>query len=444
MRVTTSRTLFARAVRILPGGVDSPVRAFTAVGGSPLFIRRAHGARLEDVDGNTFIDYVMSWGPLIHGHAPPGLVGAIARAARAGTSFGAPSPLEVELGDRVRRLMPSLERVRFVNSGTEATMSAVRVARAATGRDRIIKFAGCYHGHADSFLVQAGSAALTLGVPTSPGVTRGAAGDTLVASYNDLESVHRVFDAHRDQIAALIVEPIAGNMGLVPPADGFLRALREITSAHGTVLIFDEVISGFRAAPGGAQAVADVRPDLTCLGKIIGGGLPVGAYGGRADLMALLAPDGPVYQAGTLSGNPLAMTAGIWCLDHLTPRLYRHLAALGSRLAAGLAGAAREAGVAVQVNAFGSLLTPFFTDRPVRDYRSATSANAEHYARFFRGMITRGVYPPPSQFEAWFLSAAHTVKDVDKTIAAARKAMRDVRAGRPSCPISRASAGRSS
>ena len=429
MRVTASRKLFARAVRILPGGVDSPVRAFKAVGGSPLFIRRAYGARLEDVDGNTFIDYVMSWGPLIHGHAPPGLVGAIGRAAKAGTSFGAPSPLEVELGERVRRLMPSLERVRFVNSGTEATMSAVRVARAATGRDRIIKFAGCYHGHADSFLVQAGSAALTLGVPTSPGVTRGAAGDTLVASYNDLESVHRVFDAHRDQIAALIVEPIAGNMGLVPPADGFLRALREITSAHGTVLIFDEVISGFRAAPGGAQAVADVRPDLTCLGKIIGGGLPVGAYGGRADLMALLAPDGPVYQAGTLSGNPLAMTAGIWCLDHLTPRLYRHLAALGSRLAAGLAGAAREAGVAVQVNAFGSLLTPFFTDRPVHDYRSATSANAGHYARFFRGMIARGVYPPPSQFEAWFLSAAHTVKDVDRTIAAAHGAMREVGAG---------------
>ena len=429
MRVTASRKLFARAVRILPGGVDSPVRAFTAVGGSPLFIRRAYGARLEDVDGNTFIDYVMSWGPLIHGHAPPGLVGAIGRAAKAGTSFGAPSPLEVELGERVRRLMPSLERVRFVNSGTEATMSAVRVARAATGRDRIIKFAGCYHGHADSFLVQAGSAALTLGVPTSPGVTRGAAGDTLVASYNDLESVHRVFDAHRDQIAALIVEPIAGNMGLVPPADGFLRALREITSAHGTVLIFDEVISGFRAAPGGAQAVADVRPDLTCLGKIIGGGLPVGAYGGRADLMALLAPDGPVYQAGTLSGNPLAMTAGIWCLDHLTPRLYRHLAALGSRLAAGLAGAAREAGVAVQVNAFGSLLTPFFTDRPVHDYRSATSANADHYARFFRGMIARGIYPPPSQFEAWFLSAAHTVKDVDRTIAAAHGAMREVGAG---------------
>ncbi len=429
MKVTASRRLFARAVGILPGGVDSPVRAFTSVGGSPLFIRRAYGARLEDVDGNTFIDYVMSWGPLIHGHAPAGLVKAIGRAARAGTSFGAPSPLEVELGDRVRRLMPSLERVRFVNSGTEATMSAVRVARAATGRERIVKFEGCYHGHADSFLVKAGSAALTLGVPTSPGVTRGVAGDTLVASYNDLESVHRLFDAHRGQIAALIVEPIAGNMGLVPPADGFLRALREVTSAHGTVLIFDEVISGFRAAAGGAQAVMDVRPDLTCLGKIIGGGLPVGAYGGRADLMALLAPDGPVYQAGTLSGNPLAMTAGIWCLDRLTPRLYQHLAALGTRLAAGLAEAARAAGVALQVNAFGSLLTPFFTDRPVHDYRSATSANGEHYARFFRGMIARGIYPPPSQFEAWFLSAAHTVRDVDRTIAAATEAMREVKAG---------------
>jgi glutamate-1-semialdehyde 2,1-aminomutase len=428
MRTTASKKIFARAVRILPGGVDSPVRAFNAVGGSPRFIRRAAGARLEDVDGNTYIDYVMSWGPLIHGHAPAGLVRALARAARAGTSFGAPSPLEVELGERVRTLMPSLERIRFVNSGTEATMSAVRVARAATGRERIVKFEGCYHGHADSFLVAAGSAALALGVPTSPGVTRGAAGDTLVASYNDLESVHRVFDAHRDQIAALIVEPIAGNMGLVPPADGFLRALREITSAHGTLLIFDEVISGFRAAAGGAQSLVDVRPDLTCLGKIIGGGLPVGAYGGRADLMKLVSPDGPVYQAGTLSGNPLAMTAGIWCLDQLKPRLYQQLATLGSRLAAGLASAARDAGVAVQVNAFGSLLTPFFTDRPVHDYRSATSANTAHYATFFQGMLARGVYPPPSQFEAWFLSAAHTVKDIDRTIAAAKSAMRDVKA----------------
>ena len=427
MTTSRSRRWFARAQQILPGGVDSPVRAFKAVGASPLFIRRAKGARLEDVDGNRYIDYVMSWGPLIHGHAPRGLVKALAAAARLGTSYGAPSPLEVELGERVRRRVPSIERVRFVSSGTEATMSAVRVARAATTREKIIKFAGCYHGHADAFLVQAGSGALTLGVPTSPGVTSGAAQDTLLASYNDIASVHRAFDANRREVAALIVEPIAGNMGVVPPADGFLRALRQVCDANGALLIFDEVISGFRASPGGAQALAGVKPDMTCLGKIIGGGLPVGAYGGRADLMDLVSPAGPVYQAGTLSGNPLAMTAGIWCLDHLTPKLYGTLAALGSRLAAGLAGAAREARVALQVNALGSILTPFFTDRPVRDYLSATSANTEQYARFFRAMLARGVYPPPSQFEAWFLSAAHTVKDVDSTIAAAREAMREIR-----------------
>ena len=427
MNTKRSDRLFARAQRILPGGVDSPVRAFKSVGGSPLFIRRASGSRIDDVDGNSYIDYVMSWGPLIHGHAPRGLVKALAAAAKDGTSFGAPSPLEVELGERVRALMPSLERVRFVSSGTEAAMSAVRVARAATGRDRILKFEGCYHGHADAFLVKAGSGALTLGTPTSPGVTRGTSADTLVAAYNDLDSVRRVLDAHRDQIAAVIVEPIAGNMGVVPPAGGFLSGLREITRAAGAVLIFDEVISGFRAAAGGAQALAGVRPDLTCLGKIIGGGLPVGAYGGRADLMELVSPAGPVYQAGTLSGNPLAMTAGLWCLKHLSPKLYKTLAALGGRLAAGLAGAAREAGVALQVNAVGSVLTPFFTDRPVRDFASATSASAERYAVFFRGMLSRGVYPPPSQFEAWFLSAAHTPRDVDRTIAAARAAMREVR-----------------
>lgn len=427
MRTTKSSRLFSRAQQILPGGVDSPVRAFKAVGGTPLFVRRAYGARLQDVDGNEFVDYVMSWGPLIHGHAPRGLVKALANAARQGTSYGAPSPLEVSLGERVRELMPSLERIRFVSSGTEAAMSAVRVARAATARDKIVKFEGCYHGHADPFLVQAGSGALTLGVPTSPGVTRAAAGDTLLATYNELESVRRVFDANPGQIAALIVEPIAGNMGVVPPAERFLPGLRELCTSHGALLIFDEVISGFRAAPGGAQALAGVRPDLTCLGKIIGGGLPVGAYGGRADLMDLVSPAGPVYQAGTLSGNPLAMTAGLWCLDRLTPRLYRDLAALGTRLAAGLADAAREAGVAMQVNAFGSVLTPFFTDRPVRDYQSATRANTVQYAQFFRGMIARGIYPPPSQFEAWFLSAAHTVKDVETTIAAARAAMKEVR-----------------
>jgi glutamate-1-semialdehyde 2,1-aminomutase len=424
MNFKKSKRLFARAQQLIPGGVDSPVRAFKSVGGSPLFISRASGSRLTDVDGNTFIDYVMSWGPLIHGHAPKGLAGAIARAARGGTSFGAPSPLEVTLAERVRRLMPSLERVRFVNSGTEAAMSAVRVARAATKRDLIVKFQGCYHGHADAFLVQAGSGALTYGTPNSPGVTAGASGDTLVASYNNLDSVHRLFDAHRDRIAAVIVEPIAGNMGVVPPADGFLRGLRDACTTHGAILVFDEVISGFRAAPGGAQAIAGVRPDLTCLGKIIGGGLPVGAYGGRADLMELVSPSGPVYQAGTLSGNPLAMTAGIWCLERLSPGLYRTLAARGTRLAAGLAEAARDAGVALQVNAVGSVLTPFFTERPVRDYASATSANTDLYARFFREMLARNVYPPPSQFEAWFLSAAHTVKDVDTTIAAAKAAMR--------------------
>jgi len=424
MKTINSARLFKRAVGILPGGVDSPVRAFKSVGAAPLFIRRAYGARLEDVDGNVFIDYVMSWGPLIHGHSPKGLVKALGAATKLGTSYGAPSPLEVELGERVRKLMPSLERVRFVSSGTEATMSAVRVARAATGRDKIVKFEGCYHGHADSFLVQAGSGALTLGTPTSPGVTKAAAADTLLASYNDLASVEQVFNANRGRIAALIVEPIAGNMGVVPPADGFLGGLRKICDAHGTLLVFDEVISGFRAAPGGAQEVYRVKPDLACLGKIIGGGLPVGAYGGRADLMELVSPAGPVYQAGTLSGNPLAMTAGIWCLDQLKPKLYRDLAALGSRLAAGFADAARDSRVALQVNAFGSVVTPFFTDRQVRDYASSTSANTELYARFFRGMIAHGVYPPPSQFEAWFLSAAHTRKDVDRTIAAARVVMR--------------------
>src|SRR6202163_2061450 len=331
MRTTKSSRLFSRALRVLPGGVDSPVRAFKSVGASPLFIERAYGARLRDVDGNELVDYVMSWGPLIHGHAPRGLVQALATAARKGTSYGAPSPLEVELGERVRRLMPSLDRVRFVSSGTEATMSAVRVARAATGREKIIKFEGCYHGHADAFLVQAGSGALTLGVPTSPGVTRAAAAETLVADYNDMVSVGRIFDGNRDRIAAVIVEPIAGNMGVVPPADGFLRALRERCTAEGALLIFDEVISGFRAAPGGAQAVYRVRPDLTCLGKIIGGGLPVGAYGGRADLMELVSPAGPVYQAGTLSGNPLAMTAGLWSLGQLRPGTYTYLAKLGTR-----------------------------------------------------------------------------------------------------------------
>ena len=422
----TSRKLFARATQILPGGVDSPVRAFSAVGGAPLFIARASGSTLVDVDGNRFIDYVMSWGPMIHGHAPAGLIKAIGATAKLGTSFGAPSAREVELGERVRTLMPSIERVRFVSSGTEAAMSAVRVARAFTGRDRIIKFEGCYHGHADAFLAKAGSGATTLGVPTSPGVSKAVAADTLLARYNDLGSVAALCTAHRGTIAAIIVEPLAGNMGVVPPVDGFLQGLRDLCTRHGILLIFDEVISGFRASAGGAQAIVGITPDLTCLGKIIGGGLPVGAYGGRADIMGLVAPAGPVYQAGTLSGNPVAMTAGLWALKRLTPKLYKDLARRGSMLASGFADAARGAGVPLQVNAFGSLVTPFFTSSPVRDYDSALAADTNAYARFFRGMLARGIYPPPSQFEAWFLSAAHTDRQIAQTIIAARAAMREV------------------
>lgn len=425
-RYPQSEKLFAAASRILPGGVDSPVRAFKSVGATPLFIVRGRGAHLEDADGHDYVDYVMSWGPLIHGHAPKGLLKALAQTASRGTSFGAPTELETRLARRVAMLMPSMERIRFVSSGTEAAMSAARVARAATGRDKIIKFEGCYHGHADSFLVQAGSGATTLGIPTSPGVPAAAVADTLLAHYNDLESVRHITNQHRGQIAAVFVEPIAGNMGLVPPVDGFLHGLRGICDREGMLLVFDEVISGFRAAAGGAQQLYGVRPDLTCLGKIIGGGLPVGAYGGRADVMALVAPAGPVYQAGTLSGNPLAMTAGLWALQELSPRLYKHMAKLGGQLAAGLAEAARDARVALQVNAFGSLLTPFFTDRPVRDYESALSADTAAYGRFFRGMLARGIYLPPSQFEAWFLSGAHTPRDIDKTVKAARDAMKEV------------------
>jgi glutamate-1-semialdehyde 2,1-aminomutase len=422
-RYARSETLFAAASRILPGGVDSPVRAFKGVGGTPLFATRGRGAYLEDADGHSYIDYVMSWGPLIHGHAPKGLRKALADAAVNGTSFGAPTELETRLAQRVATLMPSMERIRFVSSGTEATMSAVRVARAATGRDRIVKFEGCYHGHGDAFLVKAGSGAMTLGVPTSPGVSPGAARDTVLARYNDLASVDAAFEQNPKQIAAIIVEPIAGNMGVVPPQPRFLEGLRTICDRDGAVLIFDEVISGFRAAAGGAQQVFGVRPDLTCLGKIIGGGLPVGAYGGRATIMELVAPAGPVYQAGTLSGNPLAMTAGLWSLKELSPKLYRHVSALASTLAEGLADAARRANIPLQVNAFGSTLTPFFTTHAVRDYETALTADTSAYGRFFHGMLARGVYPPPSQFEAWFLSGAHTMRDVEKTIKAARQAM---------------------
>jgi glutamate-1-semialdehyde 2,1-aminomutase len=421
-----SEKLFAAASRILPGGVNSPVRAFKSVGGSPIFVEKGRGAHIVDADGRKYIDFVMSWGPLIHGHAPRGLIKALTAAAARGTSFGAPTELETRLAQRVAMLMPSMERVRFTSSGTEAAMSAVRVARAATRRDRIVKFEGCYHGHADAFLVQAGSGALTLGVPTSPGVAAAAAADTLTAVYNDLSSVEARVAEHRATVAAIMVEPIAGNMGLVPPKDGFLEGLRALCDREGILLVFDEVISGFRASTGGAQKVFGIRPDLTVLGKIIGGGLPVGAYGGRAALMDLVAPAGPVYQAGTLSGNPLAMTAGLWSLENLSPALYRHLARLGSMLAAGLADAARDAGVPLQVNAFGSLLTPFFTAAPVRDFKSALSSDTARYGAFHREMLARGIYLPPSQFEAWFLSGAHSSRDITVTLKAAREAFRAI------------------
>ena len=419
-----STRLFDRATRIIPGGVNSPVRAFKAVGGSPLFIARATGARIVDADGNSFIDYVGSWGPMIHGHAPRGLSAVISRHAKRGTSFGAPTSLEVDLAERVRALVPSMERVRFVSSGTEATMSAARVARAATGRDKIVKFEGCYHGHADAFLVQAGSGALTLGTPTSPGVPAGAVATTLLATFNDLGSVERLVATHTDQIAAIIVEPVAGNMGTVLPAPGFLPGLRSICDRARMLLIFDEVMSGFRIGPGGAQGLYGVRPDLTCLGKIVGGGLPVGAYGGRADVMELVSPAGPVYQAGTLSGNPLAMAAGLWSLDRLTSNLYRRLSILGEALATGLANAAREAGVPIQINAIGSMITPFFTSARVIDFRSAMTSDTTAFASFFRAMLERGIYLPPSQFEAWFISGAHTMRDVEQTVRAAAAALR--------------------
>jgi glutamate-1-semialdehyde 2,1-aminomutase len=424
---TKSAKLFERAKQVIPGGVNSPVRAFKAVGGSPHFIARASGSRITDVDGNSFIDYVGSWGPMIHGHAPRGLTSLLGRVGRSGTSFGAPSPLEVELAELVRKLVPSMDRVRFVSSGTEATMSAARVARAATSREKIVKFEGCYHGHADAFLVQAGSGALTFGTPTSPGVPSGAVAPTLLASFNDLTSVERVVDANPGQIAAIIVEPVAGNMGTVVPEPGFLQGLRSICDRVGALLIFDEVMTGFRLAAGGAQALYGVRPDLTCLGKIVGGGLPVGAYGGRAAVMDLVSPAGPVYQAGTLSGNPLAMAAGLWSLKRLNASLYRSLSARTFRLAAGLADAARELGVPLQVNALGSMVTPFFTPERVTGFKSALTSDTAAFAVFFRRMLEGGIYIPPSQFEAWFVSAGHSTSDIDQTVAVARQALARVK-----------------
>ncbi|HEX9203194.1 MAG TPA: glutamate-1-semialdehyde 2,1-aminomutase [Vicinamibacteria bacterium] len=431
--MTQSEELFARAQKLIPGGVNSPVRAFRAVGGTPLFIRKAEGARIWDVDGNAYLDYVGSWGPMILGHAHPPIIEAIQRAAERGTSYGAPCAAEVELAERVVRLVPSCERIRFVSSGTEATMSALRVARGFTGRRKILKFDGCYHGHADGLLVAAGSGVATLGIPGSPGVPEGTVADTLVAPFNDVKAVEAVFAEHGRDLAAVIVEPVCGNMGCVAPREGYLEALREITKRAGTVLLFDEVMTGFRLSLGGAQKLYGITPDMTCLGKIVGGGLPAAAYGGRAEIMDQVAPVGPVYQAGTLSGNPLAMAAGCTALDLLTrPGTYEALEARTVRLQIGLSRAAQAAGVMVTVNRVGSMLTVFFCRGPVVDYASAKTSDTKLYARFFHGLLKRGVYLPPAQFEAAFVSLAHGEPEIDRTIAAAGEALREIAGLAPS------------
>ena len=418
-----SKQIFAAAQQYMPGGVNSPVRAFNAVGGDPLVMAMGKGAHIWDVDGNEYIDYVASWGPLILGHAHPSVVEILQKAAERGTSFGALTELEVELARLVCDMVPSIDVVRFVNSGTEATMSALRLARAYTGRDKIVKFEGCYHGHSDGLLAKAGSGVVTLGLPDSAGVPASFTAETLVAPFNDVDAITQIFDQHSEQIAAIIIEPVPANMGVVLPQPGYLQFLRDITERAGALLIFDEVISGFRISPGGAQMYYGVVPDLTCLGKIIGGGLPVGAYGGRRDIMSLLAPLGPVYQAGTLSGNPMAMAAGIVTLRILqNDGVYRGLDELGGALAEGLRAAATAAECEVSITQLGSMMTVFFSPEAPHDYAGATRADASRYAHFFRSMLDVGIYLPPSQFEAMFVSLAHMSSDLDRTVEAAKVA----------------------
>ena len=423
-----SAALFARAVELMPGGVNSPVRAFRGVGGTPRFIRAAQGATMTDVDGRTYIDYVGSWGPMILGHADAEVINALHDALARGTSYGAPTELECEVAAEIIDAVPSIEMVRMVNSGTEATMSAIRLARGATGRTKLVKFEGCYHGHGDSLLVKAGSGVATLGLPDSPGVPASVAQNTITAPFNDAEALAQVFDQHGADIAAVIIEPVVGNMGCVVPQGGYLQAVRELCTRHGALFIFDEVMTGFRLARGGAQELYAVTPDLTTLGKIIGGGLPVGAYGGRRDLMNQIAPAGPVYQAGTLSGNPLAMTAGLTTLKRLRDKsVYEQLERAGARLCAGLGEAARAAGIQTVTNRVGSMFTTFFTDEPVNDWTAASKSDRDLYGRFFHAMLEAGIYLAPSQFEAAFIGLAHTDELLDRTVEAARAAFAQLR-----------------
>jgi glutamate-1-semialdehyde 2,1-aminomutase len=425
-----SRSLFERARRVIPGGVNSPVRAFGAVGGEPFFVERAQGPFVWDVDGRRYVDFVMSWGPLILGHAEPAVLEAVEAAARRGTSFGAPHEGEVRLAETVREMMPAVEVLRLVNSGTEATMSAVRLARGFTGRPRVVKFAGCYHGHADPFLIRAGSGAATFGQPDSPGVTPGSAADTLVARYNDLDSVADLFRRHGPEIAAVIVEPVAGNMGCIPPEEGFLEGLRRLCDEAGALLVFDEIITGFRIARGGAQERFGIRPDLVTLGKILGGGLPVGAYGGRAEIMQRVSPVGPVYQAGTLSGNPLAVAAGLATLERLAgdPELYASLERKGRRMARALREGAEAAGVPLTVHQVGSMLGFFFHPGPVRSWDEAAASDREAFVRFFHALLRRGVWIAPSPFESLFVSAAHTEEVLEEAAGLVAEAFREVAA----------------
>lgn len=420
MKLENSKALFKTAVELIPGGVNSPVRACRSVGVDPIFIDHADGCMVYDADGNDYIDYVGSWGPMILGHRPPAVIRAVARTLNRGTSFGAPTDLEIKLAELVVDAVPSIEMVRMVNSGTEATMSAIRLARGVTGRDTIIKFDGCYHGHADSLLVAAGSGVATLGIPDSPGVPEDFVAHTLSLPYNDIEGISEVMAQRGQEIACIIVEPVAGNMGLVPPVDGFLQKLRDLTETSGSLLIFDEVMTGFRVAYGGAQSLYGISPDITCLGKIIGGGLPVGAYGGKKEILEQVAPQGPVYQAGTLSGNPLAMAAGIAALSQLkTPGFYGALDKKAERLVSGLGAAAEKAGIPATAGRVGSMMGLFFTDTAVRSFDDAKTCDLERFSAFYIGMREKGIYIAPSQFEVLFMSAAHETTHIDATIEAA-------------------------